>query len=164
MNRVMNQSQNDSSSRAVDPVTDGEQADAVYREVKFRHSRHFAPILSELKSSILVSTYAAGKVASVGTVEGAFSMSFHNFEQAMGVAVRAGSIAVGAKGQIWFMKNGDELAARIEPAGTYDACYLTRSSLITGNIHVHEMAWGERKSEDGSVPTTSHCAAPGVLL
>jgi uncharacterized protein (TIGR03032 family) len=48
------------------------------------------------------------------------------------------------------LRNGAELASRIEPAGTYDACYLTRSSLITGNIHVHEMAWGSTNS-DGSL-------------
>ncbi len=59
----------------------------VYREVRFRHSRHFAPILRELRSPKLVSTYAAGKVAAVGIAEGKLGLSFHNFEQAMGVAM-----------------------------------------------------------------------------
>ena len=30
---------------------------------------------------------------------------------------------------------------RIGPDGRHDACFLTRSSHVTGEIHVHEMAW-----------------------
>ncbi len=126
------------------------------REVRFRHSRHFVPLLEQLQSSLLVSTYAAGKLAAVGMAAGKLNLSFHNFEQAMGIAARPGCLAVGARGQIWFLKDGAELASRIEPVRKYDACYMARSSLITGNIHVHEMAWawgkdGQKKAEDGIV-------------
>jgi uncharacterized protein (TIGR03032 family) len=34
-----------------------------------------------------------------------------------------------------------DLAARVEPAGRHDACFLTRSSHFTGEIQVHELAW-----------------------
>jgi uncharacterized protein (TIGR03032 family) len=30
----------------------------------------------------------------------------------------------------------------VPPTGSYDACYLTRSSFVTGRIHGHELAWG----------------------
>jgi uncharacterized protein (TIGR03032 family) len=35
------------------------------------------------------------------------------------------------------------LAARIEPSGTYDAGFLARECFVTGDIHSHELAWGE---------------------
>ncbi len=35
------------------------------------------------------------------------------------------------------------MAPKLEPSGKHDACYLPRGSLTTGNIQIHEIAWGE---------------------
>ena len=35
-----------------------------------------------------------------------------------------------------------DVARRLEPAGTHDACFLPRSSHFTGNVQIHEMAYG----------------------
>ena len=59
----------------------------------------------------------------------------------MGVAVRENRIAVGSTGQIWFLRSAPRIAGQIEPVGHHDACFLTRSSHVTGEIQVHEMAW-----------------------
>jgi uncharacterized protein (TIGR03032 family) len=59
----------------------------------------------------------------------------------MGVAATNETIAVGARGQVWFLKDNSQLAPLIEPRGTYDRCYLARSSIVTGGIHCHELAW-----------------------
>lgn len=116
-----------------------------FREVKYKHSEHFVPLLSELKATLLVSTYAAGKVAVIGAAGGQLDLTFHNFDQAMGVALSPQKIAVGAKGQIWFLENGGQLASQIEPRGKYQQCFLARSSLVTGNIHIHEMFWSDNQ-------------------
>src|SRR5262249_30375676 len=50
-------------------------------------------------------------------------------------------LAVGTRSQIWFLRNAPDIAPRIEPAGQHDACYLPRSSHVTGDIGVHEIAW-----------------------
>jgi uncharacterized protein (TIGR03032 family) len=34
------------------------------------------------------------------------------------------------------------VAAKLDPPGRTDACFLPRASHVTGNIQVHEMAWG----------------------
>jgi len=121
--------------------TDNSQPSPTYREVKYRHSRQFAPILAELKCSLLVSTYQAGKLVSVGTKPGGLHISLHNFQQAMGLALHPKQLAVGSRGVIWFLQNASELAPRLDPPGQFQASYLARRSLITGNIHGHEMAW-----------------------
>jgi len=69
------------------------------------------------------------------------TLSYHNFERAMGLAVGPDRIAVGARAQIWFMRSAPELARRVEPAGRHDACFLTRSSHFTGEVQAHELAW-----------------------
>jgi uncharacterized protein (TIGR03032 family) len=98
-------------------------------------------LLSQLGVSLLVSTYQAGKVVAIGVAHGELTLSYHNFERAMGLAVKHDAIAIAARAQIWFMQAAPEIAAHLEPAGRYDACFLTRSSHFTGEIQAHELAW-----------------------
>ena len=123
------------------PPPDRADVRPVHREVKYRHSREFLPLLERLEASLLVSTYQAGKLVKVGVHAGQLIISMHNFEQAMGMAVHPRQIAVGSRGMVWLLQNAAELAQRLEPAGRYDACYLARKALVTGNIQGHEMAW-----------------------
>lgn len=109
--------------------------------VHYEHTPNLATLLSQLGVSLLVSTYQAGKVLVLGTWQGGMAISFCNFEQAMGVAAHPRRLAVGTRRQVWLLRAAPEIAPRVEPAGKYDACYLTRASHYTGLIHVHEMGW-----------------------
>jgi uncharacterized protein (TIGR03032 family) len=111
------------------------------REVRHEYTRSLPPLLSQLGVSLLVSTYQAGKVVAVGVAEGELTLSYHNFERAMGLAVKPDAIAVAARAQIWFLHAAPDLAPCVEPAGRHDACFLTRSSHFTGEIQAHELAW-----------------------
>jgi uncharacterized protein (TIGR03032 family) len=112
------------------------------REVRYEYSRNLAPLLTHLGASLVVSTYQAGKLVVVGVdPQGALALSFHNFERAMGVAVRPDRLAVGTLTQIWFLRSAPDIAPRLGPDGRHDACFLARSTHMTGDIHVHEMAW-----------------------
>jgi uncharacterized protein (TIGR03032 family) len=113
---------------------------ATAREVRFEHSNNLAPLLEHLGVTLLVSTYQAGKLVIVGARQGKPEFAFHSFERAMGVAVHPERIAVGAQTQIWVLRSAPDVAARLA-AKRQDACYLTRGSHFTGDIHVHEMAW-----------------------
>lgn len=112
-----------------------------YREVRYEHSRNLPALLEQMGLSLLVSTYQAGKLFVVGARQGELRLSFHNFEQAMGVAVKRDRIAVGARNQIWSLRSTPDIAPRLEPPGRYDGCFLTRSCHFTGDIHGHELAW-----------------------
>ena len=112
------------------------------REVRHEYTHSFPALLSQLGVSLLVSTYQAGKVVAVGAHRGELTLSYHNFERAMGLAVKPDGIAVGARAQVWFLKSAPDLAAQVAPAGRHDACFLTRSSHFTGEIQAHELAWG----------------------
>lgn len=110
-------------------------------EVRYEHSRDFPDLLAHLGVSLLVSTYQAGKVIVLGTWQGKLCLSFHNFDQPMGMAVGPGSLAIGTRRMVWLLAPARELAAHIEPAGQYDGAFLTRSASFTGSIHCHDMAW-----------------------
>jgi uncharacterized protein (TIGR03032 family) len=123
-------------------VTAPEKAHAPpQREVRHEYTHTFPALLSQLGISLVVSTYQAGKVVTVGTAGDELTLSYHNFERAMGLAVKSDRIAVGARAQVWFLKSAPDLAGRMEPAGRHDACFLTRTSHFTGEIQSHELAW-----------------------
>ncbi|MBJ7357683.1 MAG: TIGR03032 family protein [Nocardioides sp.] len=111
-------------------------------EAGFTHSASLPDVLGGSGASLLVSTYQAGQLVAVGVDDGKVAFDFHRFDQAMGVAVGQDRLAVGAKGQVWFLDDHSELAPQLEPAGHFDRCFLARSSMVTGGIQIHEMAWG----------------------
>ncbi len=112
------------------------------REITFEHSAQFVPLLEHLGCSLLVSTYAAGKLVSIGVSGHQLSLGFSNFQQAMGVAIGPPGLAVGGPNLIWLLRDAQSLSAKIDPPGSYDRGFLARESFVTGNIHVHELAWG----------------------
>lgn len=128
------------------------------RAVQYRHTSNLPGILGELGCSLLVSTYQAGKLLTIGTTEKGLHFSFHNFDRAMGVAASPRRMALGAKGRIWFHEVKDDIARRLPPAGQFDRCYLARSAMVTGSIHCHEIVW-DRDDELWVVNTLFSCLA-----
>src|SRR5262245_11798666 len=130
--------------------TDAEQQPpkGAVREVRYEVSRDFVPILAEAGVSLLISTYQAGKLVVVGTDAGKLTLSFHNFEQAMGVALSAETLAIGTRYQVWLLAREAGMARQLAREHAYDDCYLARRSHFTGQIHVHEMAWGRASMKD----------------
>ena len=116
-----------------------------WREARYRSSASFPEILREAGCSLLVSTYQAGKLIGIGVDGSGLSFSFQSFDQAMGVAVarpEVPEVAVGAQGQVWFLREDSQIAPAVEPRGRFDRAYLSRRTAVTGPIHCHEVAWG----------------------
>jgi hypothetical protein len=69
------------------------------REVRYEHSHDLAQLLGRLNASLLVSTYQAGKLVLIGSHRQELSLSFHNFDRPMGMAIdRAASTMAVAPG------------------------------------------------------------------
>jgi uncharacterized protein (TIGR03032 family) len=111
-------------------------------EFHYTQTDSFALLLRQLNVSLLVTTYQANKLLVVRAAQGGLSTLVRTFERPMGLAVDARRMALGTRDQVWFLRNAPDIAPRVEPAGMHDACYLPRSSHVTGDIGVHEMAWG----------------------
>ena len=115
------------------------------REVSYEYSNNFAKILQHLGISLFFSTYQAGKLGVVTVKENVLDLAFHNFERAMGLALDRDRLAVGGKDWVYFLKNDLNIAAQIKPDGSCDACFLTKSGQYTGDISIHDLAWGGKE-------------------
>lgn len=116
--------------------------------LNFTQSDSFAPLLKKLGVSLLVTTYQANKLLVVREQRGGLSILVRSFDRPMGLAADARRIALGTRDQVWTLRNAPDLARRVEPAGAHDACFIPRSSHVTGDIGVHEVAWGGDTDEE----------------
>lgn len=114
----------------------------------YRYSSGVAELLESFGATLLVSTYQAGKLAVLRSFGGKLSLLLRTFDKAMGLAVGPDRLAIGTNHQIWTLWNSPSVAAKLNRSPDaasgppHDACYLPRSSHLTGAIDVHEIAYG----------------------
>jgi hypothetical protein len=128
-------------SSDVVPPKEGSNADASPSPLRSVHTTSFPAILEQLASSLVVTTYQAGKLVILRSDGGVMNTHFRAFNKPMGLAVGRGRLAVGTAVDVWEFRNVPAVAAKIEPAGKHDACFLPRSAHVTGDVQIHEMAY-----------------------
>src|SRR3954447_25825526 len=105
------------------------------------HTQNFPLLLRQMGASLLVTTYQAGKLVVVRDEGDHLNTHFRTFPAPMGMALAGGRLAPGTRVQVWESVDVPAVTARLDPPGRHDACFLPRSSHVTGNIQGHEMAW-----------------------
>jgi uncharacterized protein (TIGR03032 family) len=135
-----------SAAVAIPPVKPPEEntpsaSPAAAVEFRYTQTDSFVELLQRLGASLLVSTYQANKLLVVRAGGGGLSTLVRTFDKPMGLAASGGRLALGTRKEVWFLRNAPDIAPRVEPAGLHDACFVPRSSHVTGDIAVHELAW-----------------------
>jgi uncharacterized protein (TIGR03032 family) len=128
-----------------DSSTAEEGVDSGPSPLRSVHTTNFPAILDHLGCSLLVTTYQAGKLVIVRSDGGVVNTHFRAFNKPMGMAVGQGRLAIGTAVDVWEFRNVPAVAARLEPKGKHDACYLPRAAHVTGDIQIHEMAYARRR-------------------
>ena len=106
------------------------------------HSSNLPGILDQLGASLMVTTYQAGKLVLVRPDKGVINTHFRAFHQLMGRAIGNERLAIGTEQEIIEFRNVPAAAKRLTPNDKHDACYLPRTAHVTGNVLIHEMAYG----------------------
>lgn len=107
------------------------------------HTDSFAALLEQSGRSVAVTTYQAGFIVLLRFDGTAVNTHFRNIPRPMGMAVSASHLAVGAARELVQYENNTAVCSRIEGPQPHDACYLPRKVHVTGDIDIHEMAFGE---------------------
>ncbi len=124
------------------PVTArGSELRQEFRDSRCSYSESLPALLTQLRLSVLISTYQTGHLVVVAARQGRLVLTFHPFERAMGLAVKPGTIAVCTRKEVWFLRDAPDIAAKLQPLGLHDACLLARTSHYIGDIEAHESAW-----------------------
>jgi len=118
------------------------------------YTSNLPAILDHFGISLVVSTYQAGKVILVRSDGGGINTHFRDFNKPMGIAVDGQRLTVGGQNTVWYFRNMPAVAPKLEPKGKHDAAYLPRQVHVTGDIDIHELAWGK---EDLWIVNTRFC-------
>jgi uncharacterized protein (TIGR03032 family) len=122
-------------------TNNGPPADAGPSPLRSVHTTNFPAILDKLRSSLLVTTYQAGKLVIVRSDGGVLNTHFRALNKPMGMAVSRGRLSIGTAVDVWEFRNVPAVAAKLEPKGKHDACFLPRAAHVTGDVQMHEMAY-----------------------
>lgn len=104
-----------------------------------------AELLAQLRATLLVSTYEAGALVVVRAVGSALHIRMLRVDRAMGIAWGGNRLAVGTRHRIVESVNMPVLAphvARAPHEPQADACFVPLNVHVTGEVDMHEMAWG----------------------
>ena len=115
------------------------------QDLKSQHTGNFPEALQQLGISIVVSTYQAGKLILMRNDNGVLNTHFIAMEKPMGMALNNNRLSVGSGPQVWDYYNMNAVAAKLEPPGKHDACFIPRAMHITGDIDIHEMAFDKQQ-------------------
>jgi uncharacterized protein (TIGR03032 family) len=141
---------------AVDILSSPNQAgQSPSRDVEYRFSSDLVDLLARLDCSVIISTYQAGQLVTLGSHAGELVVDFQAFDRPMGLAYRPGSLAVATRQQVWFLSEHNDIAKQIEPVGRYKRLLWPRQSCWTGDIQAHEVGW--RGDQLWLVNTTFSC-------
>jgi hypothetical protein len=129
-------------------------------DLRYEHSQGLPARLEQLELSVLLSTYYAGRVVSVGSHRGELRLGFSRFDQAMGLSRTASSIAVGTRDAIWTLPANWKIAPHIKPKGEHGIACLACSFHHSGPLMGHDLAWGCERLRD----SLSHRPRTEVLM
>jgi uncharacterized protein (TIGR03032 family) len=150
------------ASEAADVEAKASAAGTVSTPLRSVHTNSFAQILDQLKVSLAVTTYQAGKLVllrpqlrSGRPGEAAvpvLNTHFRGFNKPMGFAWEPGRFALGTASEVWEFHDIPAVASKLEAANSvrHDACFLPRSCHVTGDVQIHEMAWVPTAGGGGS--------------
>jgi len=113
--------------------------------VQYQYSVNLPKLLAQLSLSVLVSTYQAGRVVTLGVHQGKMRVGVTHFDRAMGLTRTPTGIVVGTRQMIWNLPAGRDIAPKIKPEGEYDIAFLARFAHLTGPIMGHDLGFaGDR--------------------
>lgn len=121
--------------------SDAAPADSGPSPLRSVHTTNFPAILEHLQSSLLVTTYQAGKLVVIRSDGGVINTHFRAFNKPMGLAVGRGRLAIGTAVDVWEFRNVPAVSAKLDPPNKHDAVFLPRSAHVTGDVQIHEMAY-----------------------
>jgi uncharacterized protein (TIGR03032 family) len=84
------------------------------------HTASLPELLEETASSLLVTTYQAGKLVVLRNDGGVLNTHYRNFIRPMGLATAAGKLAIGVRSEIWEYHNVPAVCPKLDLLGSRD--------------------------------------------
>ncbi|NLY00477.1 MAG: TIGR03032 family protein [Rhodopirellula sp.] len=106
-------------------------------------SEGFQAWMAQTNGSLVLSTYQAGKVATIGWDGRQVTLLMRQFDKPLGLAVDGSRLALAHRHDVTLFANAPLLAHdyQEDQPGKYDALYLPRATWHTGDLHTHDITF-----------------------
>ena len=114
---------------------------------KMGYSASFANLLYQLKITLAFSTYQAGKVIFISSLNEQEVMQLpRNFKKPMGIAVDDNQLAIASMREVHLFINEPSLSSTYpKMPAFYDGMYAARATYYCGECDMHDLAWIDDK-------------------
>jgi uncharacterized protein (TIGR03032 family) len=122
-------------------------------------SDNFTAWMKEINSSVVFTTYEAGRIVMVGPTvnnQSKFAVSERNFGRAMAMAMTDDGFLLSMQHQVWRFQNC--LPKNLVTNDGWDRLFLPRSCHVTGSVDVHDIAL-DKNNKLMAVITLYNCIA-----
>lgn len=116
--------------------------DAPVKNVKCQVDAGFARWIAGCGGSVAITTYQAGKVAIVGWTGSQVHVTMRGFPRPMGLAAHGNVLALATQQELIYFANARSLATEYLENQHYDALFLPRATYHTGELNLHDLAFG----------------------
>jgi len=101
----------------------------------------FAKVLHELRSTVVISTYQAGKVIFISAKNDHDLIQFpRTFRKPMGIALSGQKLAIATQNEVIVYSNSPGQAKNYpKKPNVYDALYIPRATYYTGELDIHDV-------------------------
>lgn len=123
----------------------GEKPEEKPSPMRSVHTSNFANVLNQLKCSLLVTTYQAGRLVVIRPDGDVINTHFRMMRKPMGLAMGLDRFSVGTAQEIWEFRNVSAVCRRLTPPEKHDACFLPRRVHFTGDVQIHEMSYQDHE-------------------
>jgi len=113
----------------------------------FNYSTSLPGLLYRMKSSLVISTYQAGKVIIVSSLDGEHIRLYgKNFSRPMGLCISGSKLAVASSQQLNVFSSSREMAFKYpKKPKFYDGMFFPQVTYHTGKADIHEIEWGNEE-------------------
>jgi len=106
------------------------------------HTPSVVSVLSQAGASLMITTYKSGHVIIARAHEDRVDTEFTTVNRPMGVATAGARLAIGASDAVLSFSGNAQLGRSIDSPVSVDVAYAPRSVIFTGDIAIHDMAYG----------------------
>jgi uncharacterized protein (TIGR03032 family) len=109
----------------------------------FKYSAHVPELLLELKISLAISTYQAGKIIFISPKDHNHLISLpRTFDKPMGFDIQENQMVLATKDAVICFENSKKLASHYpKKKNTYDTIFIPRTTFHTGQVDLHDIAF-----------------------
>lgn len=116
-----------------------------YSKLQINFSPEIPEIFKEINSTLLISTYQAGRLIAIGSLDGEkLTQIPFSFTKPMGVAIQDAKLAVATLDEIHFLSSKGDLHERKKMnAKEFDRFYVHRATYNTNRLDIHDIEFGK---------------------